>query len=443
MCTINPSASLRINGERPSTTLRTALSERSESNGRRRTIKFHTLGCKVNQYDTQSIRERFLASGFREIAGSQKADFYLINTCTVTSSADQKSRMIIRRCIKENPKAKVIVTGCLIKKDQASLTKIKGIEFLVSKNFFPDGITDFSGHTRAFLKVQDGCNNFCSYCKVPLVRGSSRSKLPEEILRETKSLVNKGFKEIVLTGICLGAYGKDLKLKVDLTGIISRLEKIEGLLRIRLSSIEASDVSTKLINKMRVSQKLCRHLHIPIQSGDDYILKKMNRSYTRKQYLNLIKKIKAKVPKVAITTDVLVGFPGESEDNFKNTVSLVKGIVPLKVHIFPYSKREGTLAANFKPIIEPEIITERVRQFRNIEKECSLKYRRQFLNQNLSLLVESRCKSNPAYWEGYSDNYIKVLVKSKCNLKNKLIFSKVVNVGKNETIVNFAGNYVL
>ncbi|MDD5568361.1 MAG: MiaB/RimO family radical SAM methylthiotransferase, partial [Candidatus Omnitrophica bacterium] len=310
------------------------------------TVKFHTLGCKVNQYDTQSIRERFLGRGFKEARGSRKPDFYLINTCTVTAAADQKSRGIIRRCINENPKAKVIVTGCMVKNDSSELSGIKGVELIISKSFFSDGISDFSSHTRAFLKIQDGCDNFCSYCKVPLVRGRSRSRLLEDIVEEAGILVKKGFKEIVLTGICLGSYGKDLSMEtskgLNLVAVIEELEKIEGLLRIRLSSIEAGDVTDALIDKLAESNKLCRHLHIPIQSGDDQILRKMRRKYSRKFYINLIKKIKARIPQVAITTDCLVGFPGESEKHFKNTLDLVNRIVPLRVHIFPYSAIKGT-----------------------------------------------------------------------------------------------------
>ena len=302
-----------------------------------KTIKFYTLGCKVNQYDTQSIREQFLKNGYQEIDNGKTADTYFINTCTVTAIADRKAKNIIRHCVKENPKARIIVTGCLVEKDALSLSDIKGIDFLISKRFFREGISNFCGHTRAFLKIQDGCNNSCAYCKVPLVRGVSRSRPLLEIIKEAKKLVQNGFQEIVLSGICLGAFGKDLKEAISLVDAIEGLENIEGLLRIRLSSLEAVDVSDRLIQQMAESQKLCWHLHIPIQSGDDEILKKMQRSYKRKDYLELINKIKKHIPQVALTTDVLVGFPGEAEENFQNTLNLIKEILPLKVHIFPYS----------------------------------------------------------------------------------------------------------
>ncbi len=285
-------------------------------------IKFFTLGCKANQYDTQSIRERFLSKGFNDDNNS-KPNYFLINTCTVTSGADQKSRNIIRRCIQANPKAVVIVTGCLVEKDWNSLLDIKGISLIAKKSFFPEGISGFSQHTRAFLKIQDGCDNFCSYCKVALVRGKRRSKSLRQVVREAKKLVICGFQEIVLTGICLGAYGKDFSPRKDLMDVVDALGKIEGLRRIRLSSIEAGDVSAKLIKRLVSSKKLCRHLHIPIQSGDNNILKRMDRKYTREKYQNLIFRIKRSIPEVSITTDCLVGFPGETEGNFNNTVVLV------------------------------------------------------------------------------------------------------------------------
>ncbi len=440
-----------------STVLRTALSERSEPNGRSRTIKFFTLGCKVNQYDTQSIRERFINAGFKEIYDGEMADIYVINTCTVTHRADSGSFNLIRRAKKENSNAKIIVTGCLTELDEDAIKKIGGISLIVKNRdkeriidlLYLDyrtieqknhrtktGISYFKGHTRAFVKIQDGCNNFCSYCKVPKVRGASRSRPLDEILQEARKLVRNGFKEIVLCGICLGAYGKDLQSKRNLVSVIEELERIEGLLRIRLSSIEAGDVSDRLIQKMAQSKKLCRHLHIPIQSGDGEILKKMNRSYTRDGYLNLIKKIKRSIPEIAITTDVLVGFPGEGEDNFKNTVDLIREIMPLRVHIFPYSKRLGTRAAFLKDKTNPLALKERISQLARISIECALAYKKQFLNKDRDVLIES-CKENKGYWDGYTDNYIRVRVKSDKDLKNKLIQVRLKKIHKNFLLAGF------
>jgi len=394
------------------------------------TIKFYTLGCKVNQYDTQSIRERFLEHGFIETGGAAgKADVYLINTCTVTSGADQKSRGIIRRCINENHQARIIVTGCLVKNDSRQLAKIKGVSFIVSKGFFSEGISSFHSHTRAFLKIQDGCDNSCAYCKVPLVRGRSRSRPLAEIVREARRLAKNGFKEIVLTGICLGSYGRDLKPRVNLVEAISALEKIGGILRIRLSSIEAGDVSDELINKLAGSKKLCRHLHIPIQSGDDEILKKMRRRYTRSYYLKLIRKIKQKIPGIGLTTDCLVGFPGETEKNFENTLKLVKRINPLKVHIFPYSRREGTLAGSkLSGEIPALTVKKRIARLKNCAQACAKDYKQDFLGVRLPVLFERESKEAPGYWEGYADNYIKVLLKSRRSLKNTLVLARLRSI---------------
>jgi len=259
----------------------------------------------------------------------------------------------------------------------------------------------------------------------------------DEILREAKFLAGKGFKEFVLTGICLGAYGRDLKDKQDLVSLISALEAVRDIVRIRLSSIEAGDLSDKLINKIAKSKKVCPHLHIPIQSGDDQILKAMNRRYTSSKYLSLIKRIKTLIPKAAITTDVLVGFPGESEENFQNTVNLIRKICPLKVHIFPYSPRKGTKAADLRLSLSPKVMAARIGALKSIEIECAMKYKRQFLNKNLEVLIEGRNKKDPVYWEGYSRNYIEFLVKSGNNLKNQLIFCRPSRMAEGRLISSY------
>jgi len=397
-----------------------------------RTIKFYTLGCKANQYDTQNIREQFARAGFREIGNGRKADICLINTCTVTHRADADSLQFIRRAKRENTKARIIVTGCLTEldsdkikqtdrsalivrnRDKENMLNYLGLRAMSYELRAKKGISGFCNHTRAFLKIQDGCDNFCSYCKVPLVRGRSKSKPVDEVIREARQLVENGFKEIVLTGICLGAHN-------DLIKVISSLEKIELLERIRLSSIEAGDVTDELIKRIARSKKVCPHLHIPIQSGDNQILKKMGRKYSRLDYLKLIRKLKKNVPQVAITTDVLVGFPGESEKNFFNTVDLIKKIAPLRVHIFPYSKREGTAAAGLKGELQPRIVKKRIANLKKAADDCSAAYKNKFLDKTLLVLFESRAKENPLFWEGHSANYIPIRLKSKRNLNNCLI----------------------
>ena len=444
MKTVNPSTSLEDYGERS------------------RTIKFYTLGCKVNQYDTQSIRESFIRAGFKELEDSQPARFYVINTCTVTHKADRDSLNAIRKAKRENPKAEIIVTGCLAESDEGKIKKIAGISLIIKNKDKENilerqtdrGISYFRGHTRAFLKIQDGCNNSCSYCKVPGVRGKSRSKPLNQIIYEANRLVKNGFtpletierqqkdlvsltgfKEIVLCGICLGAYGRDLKPRINLVDVIEELEKIPGLSRIRLSSIEAGDIPDELIAKMSRSKKLCQHLHIPFQSGDDEILKKMNRKITFGGYLNLIRRIKSRIPEIAITTDIMVGFPQETEKNFQNTLKLIRQVLPLKVHIFPYSRREGTAAAvKFKQKLSPEIIKERVGQLKNIAQDCAFRYKKQFLNKDMEVLIEGRRKDNPGFWKGHTCNYMDILVKSNQNLKNQIILTKLKSIFKDSVL---------
>ncbi len=425
-------------------------------------VKFSTLGCKVNQYETQSLREQFLHSGCYEVSSDEPADIYIINSCTVTHRADRDSLRFIRQAKQENPRAKIVLTGCLaqLESDRAKISgfgcmiiKDKSkilpafIQEINKKNTFcgvyadntwngvkksntsVPGITGFKGHTRAFLKVQDGCNNFCSYCKVPLVRGRSKSVPLDQVIHQAEDLAKNGFKEIVLTGICLGDYGRSLHPRSDLASLIDKLEGIPGVYRIRLSSIEAKDISTRLINRMKGSKKLCRHLHIPLQSGDDQILEKMNRHYSRRDFLRLIQRIRSQVPYIAITTDLLVGFPGETEESFQNSVKAVQEIVPLKAHIFPFSLRKGTAAAGFtKDFLPEEVIKNRLMFLKGISDKCALSFRRKFLNKKMLVLIEDRARNNPGFWQGHTDNYLQVMVKSRLNLKNQLIPVKLTEL---------------
>ena len=379
-----------------------------------------------------------MSRGFREEQGLKNPDYFLVNTCTVTSGADQKSRNIIRRCAKANPKAKVIVTGCLAEKDWGQLANIRGIGLVIKKSFFPDGISRFSGHTRAFLKIQDGCANFCTYCKVALVRGSQKSKKLKQVFKEAKALVACGYREIVLTGICLGAYGRDLSPAQGLVDVIDILEGIEGLERIRISSIEAGDVSSRLISRMGKSKKLCRHLHIPIQSGDDNILIRMNRKYTGKKYQELVAGIKRDIPGVSITTDCLVGFPGETEENFENTLNLARKIIPLNIHIFPYSSRPGTKAAEFKDKVDPKLIRQRRVRLEKVAAECRGKFMKSFMGKTALVLIEGASNDDAGLLEGLTDNYLKVKLPFKPGLANMMVRAKLKNISGG----SFTGEYV-
>ena len=417
------------------------------------TIKFYTLGCKVNQYETQAIRENLINNGFKEVDSDNQAHIYIINTCTVTSRAEGKSQGLIRKALNENLEAKVIVTGCCVQ-DNNFISQDKRIiavknelknkisQILNNQSLSNSGgidsylnlsISDFKGHNRAFVKIQDGCENNCSYCKVTLARGELRSRELSEIKKEVKRLVNKGFREIVLTGICLGAYGKDFKNSITLSDIIEEVIDLPGEFRVRLSSIEAGYISDRVIKLLSASSKLCRHLHIPFQSGDNEILKKMNRHYSSKDYLALVQKIRAEIPDIAITTDIMVGFPGEKDENFQNTFSFLKEVSPSRMHIFPFSPREGTLAYNFADRVSHREVKLRMAKLQILAKQKSLEYRQKFLKKEVDVLVETARSKINGYLKGYTDTYIHVLVDGNDSLINKIIKVKIDKVDSDFT----------
>ncbi len=401
-----------------------------------KTFKIYTLGCKVNQYDTQVIREEYQRKGYLEITDNGPADLYIVNTCTVTSSADKKSRYFIHHAHRENPNAEIVVTGCYAQLDAKTLGKIPGVTKVSRIKENLPAISDFQDHTRPFLKIQDGCNNSCTYCKVHIVRGNSRSKSLTKVITESKQLTAKGFKEIVLCGVCLGLYGQDLKPTSDLLQVIKALEKIKGLERIRLSSLEAWDITDELIDHLARSKKLCRHFHIPIQSGDDAVLKKMNRRSSFKLYASLLKTAQKKVPGIGISTDIMVGFPGETDDNFCTTINLLKTVKPMRIHIFPYSQRAGTIAASYQDTVPAKIIVERFNKMKALAKASELAFMKRFLNKTMLVLFEERAKGQPGFWGGHTDNYLKVRVASSQNLKNQLIQVKLSEIHGDYILAN-------
>ncbi len=426
-----------------------------------KTCQFYTFGCKVNQYETQLIREQFLAQGFNET--KQNPDYYIINGCTVTAAADRKCRYLLRSLHKKYPQAKIIVTGCFAK-NNPSIAKQLGISSVISqdeklsfidfpglspkkdensavlagKSKFKNSqqnrlINDFEAHSRAFVKVQDGCDNFCSYCIVPHMRGLPVTKDIEIVKQEVSGLARKGFKEIVLTGINLGMWGcQQGGRSGQLEVLIKQLVSIDALQRLRLSSIELIHVNDLLIEQLVSSEKLCRHLHIPLQSGDNLILKKMNRRYDRDEFLNKIKKIKKQFPDLFFTTDIMVGFPGETEGNFNNTLDFVKNAGFLKVHVFPYSPRPGTLAAAMPNQIDKNVKDIRKKRLTELALETGFRQRENLLNKKVSVLFEEI--SRDGYWMGYTDNYVQVKTKSKRNLKNLILNVVISDVMAEDTI---------
>lgn len=398
-------------------------------------VIFRTLGCKVNQYETQLLKEQFFSAGFETAPGDHSADIYVINTCTVTARSDAESRRLIRNALKENPAAKIIVTGCYAELDKKEIRSISD-KLLVVKNSDknkilkligrplkteqPSAITGFEGRTKAFIKVQDGCDNFCSYCKVPLVRGRSRSREADDVVAEIKKVVSGGYKEVILTGICLGDWGRDIGRK--LSRLLDEIERsVEGEFRIRLSSIEPWYVTPDLIDKIASSDKICKHLHIPMQSGDDEILKDMNRHFRATDFIGLIEKLRSLIPEVAFTTDILVGFPGETEEHFNNTLRVAGLTRPSRSHIFPFSMRNGTKVASSG--IDPvpnQIVRDRIKRLKVLTDRFADEYKAGFLGKSVKVLVETQRDKKTGLLTGFTDTYLKVVFNGNDELRGTL-----------------------
>ncbi len=394
-----------------------------------------TLGCKVNQYDTDSVVTQFLDAGYRVVDFQDVADVYLINTCTVTNLGDRKSRQMVRRAHKRNPNAKVVVMGCLAQTAPEDVAALEGVTLVVGtdgrsrileqvealgqgeQRSLVDDIfqvsefedlpsLDFSGRTRATLKIQDGCDQFCTYCRVPFARGPSRSRAPESVLEQAEQIISLGYKEIVLTGIHLGLYGADLVPPLTLAAIAGKIADIQGLLRLRISSVDPHEVTEELIELAAGHPAVCRHLHIPLQSGSDAVLKRMKRSYTSRQFLDVVDTLRAKVPGIAITTDIMVGFPGETEADFLETLEVARQAEFSKIHVFQYSKRAGTAAARFPGQIPSREKEDRSKRLIHAGEAMSERFHCSFIGQNVDVLVEQLQEGHAV---GHTDNYVKVV----------------------------------
>ena len=407
-------------------------------------IASYTLGCKVNQYDTEAVVEQFKASGYEEVAFDEVADVYIVNTCTVTHLSDRKCRQMLRKTKKLNPNSILVAMGCYA---QASGEKIKEdvpeVDLIIGTNkrseilklveayheqetynyvsnimdveeFEELQISSMGEHTRVYLKIQEGCNNYCTYCIIPYVRGKIRSRKLENVVQEAQRLVEAGFKEIILTGIHVLAYGKDLG-NVTLLDAIKRVHDLEGVERIRLSSIEPVVLTDEFLDAIATLPKLCHHFHLSLQSGSESVLKRMNRKYTAQEYKESVQRLRKVWEDVAITTDIIVGFPGETEEEFQETVEFVQEVGFAQVHLFPYSKREGTVAAKMKDQVESAIKDERMK----VLKQVTLKNQDAFLDAHIGKEVEVLFeKAEAGMAHGYTSNYMKVQVNTMVNLEN-------------------------
>ena len=402
-------------------------------------VAFYTLGCKVNQYETESIKNQLIKKGYEEVSFEDKADIYIVNSCTVTSVADRKTRNMLRRAKKINPNGAVIVTGCYAQTNSKELLEMEDIDYVIGntdKSGIVNFIEDIENRTmeklknhnifldseyaeyefatlremsRAYVKIQDGCNNFCSYCKIPFARGKSRSRQKNNILKEITKLSQEGFKEIILIGINLGAYGEDLENGGNFEDLLKDILKVEGIERVRIGSVYPDKISDEFI-EMFSNPKLMPHLHISLQSCDDTVLKRMRRKYGSSLIEERLTKLRKAVPNMEYTADVIVGFPGESQEMFENSYNLIDKIGFSGLHIFQYSDRENTLASTFEDKIDPKVKKERADELEKLKEIMAERERKKYLDRELKVLVE---EEKDGYLYGYSENYLRVKFKGK------------------------------
>ncbi len=391
-----------------------------------------TLGCKVNLYESEYIRSLLEENGYEIASFDDYCDIYIINTCTVTNQSDAKDRKIIRQAIRRNKDACIVVMGCFIEANQD--LNIPGVDIYIgTKNktqivtylkewfqkremirslyknrnvpFEDMEITRFEGRTRAFVKIQDGCDNFCSYCIIPYVRGKCRSKKKETVIKEIKKLVQNGYQEVVLTGIHTGNYGTDID--TDFASLLKEMVNIEGLHRIRISSIEITELNENVLQVLKDSPKIANHLHIPLQAGSDKILKLMNRKYNKNEFYDKVAEIRKIRPDIALTTDVIVGFPEETEEDFIETMNFCKEINCAKIHVFPYSKRNGTKAASMENQVDEKIKKDRAKRLGELSNQLEDAYYQKFIGKKLEVLIETNQDGKSV---GHTSNYLKVEV---------------------------------
>lgn len=424
-------------------------------------VAFHTLGCKVNHYETEAIWQLFKEAGYERTDFESVSDVYVINTCTVTNTGDKKSRQVIRRAIRKNPDAVICVTGCYAQTSPAEIMAIPGVDIVVGTqdrmkmleyieqykqerqpingvgNIMKNRVYEeldvpaFTDRTRASLKIQEGCNNFCTFCIIPWARGLMRSRDPQEVIRQAQQLVDAGYKEIVLTGIHTGGYGEDMK-DYNLAMLLTDLEaQVKGLKRLRISSIEASQITDEVIEVMDKSKVVVRHLHIPLQSGSNTVLKRMRRKYTMEFFAERLERLKEALPGLAVTSDVIVGFPGETEEEFMETYNFIKEHKFSELHVFPYSKRTGTPAARMDEQIDEEVKNERVHRLIALSDQLAKEYASQYEGEVLEVIPEESFKesSDSNLFVGYTDNYLKMVFPATEEMVGQIVKVKISKAG--------------
>lgn len=422
------------------------------------TVAFQTLGCKVNHYETEAVWQLFKDAGYGRVDFADHADVYVVNTCTVTNTGDKKSRQVIRRAIRQNPDSVICVTGCYAQTSPAEIMAIPGIDVVVgtqdrhkmigyieqfreermpinavgnimkAKIYEELDVPAFTDRTRASLKIQEGCNNFCTFCIIPWARGLMRSRQPEDVLKQAQQLVDAGYKEIVLTGIHTGGYGEDLK-DYNLAKLLKALESVTGLERLRISSIEASQITDEVLDVLKESPIVVRHLHVPIQSASDTVLRRMRRKYTMSEFGERITRLKEVLPDCAITSDVIVGFPGETEDEFMETFNFINDHKFSELHVFPYSKRTGTPAAMMDDQVEEHIKEQRVARLIALSDQLAKEYASKYEGELLEIIPEEFSEEAGGRLVGYTDNYLRVAIEGDESLIGQLVRVKIIKAG--------------
>lgn len=418
-------------------------------------VAFYTLGCKVNQYETNGMIQAFLEKGYKIVDFTEKSDIYIINTCTVTSISDKKSRQMIRRTKQLNPEAIVVAVGCYAQVAKDKLEEIKDIDLILGisekteiikyveeeikernpktyisdvmhqKQFVDFGSVNYTDKNRVAIKVQDGCNQFCTYCIIPYARGRIRSRKIENVKKEVEDLAQKGIKEIVITGIHVASYGKDLEENIGLIDLLEEINKIDGIERIRLSSLEPTLITEEFVKRLSKLAKICDHFHLSLQSGCNETLKRMNRHYTTEDFKKATELLRKTYPNVALTTDIIVGFPGETEEEFNITYDFLKEINFYKMHVFKYSPRHGTKAEKMPNQIDGNIKEERSKKLIELSDKNEINQNKRYINKNLDVLIE---EFEERYYKGHTTNYIMVKIQENTNnLQNKIVTVKIID----------------
>lgn len=408
-----------------------------------KTVAFCTLGCKVNQYETNAMMQKMIEAGYEVVDFETKADIYIINTCTVTNMADKKSRQMLRRVKEINPEAILVAVGCYAQVAKEKLEQIPEIDLILginekndivkyveqaSKNiyvsdvlhqteFLDFGDVTYTEKTRAVIKVQDGCNQFCSYCIIPYARGRIRSRKPESVIKEITDVAKEGIKEVVITGIHIASYGKDFNTEYRLIDLLEEIQKVDGIQRIRLGSLEPTLITEEFVTRLKKLSKICDHFHLSLQSGCNETLKRMNRKYTTDQFRHVVELLRNAYPEVHLTTDVIVGFPGETEEEFNKTYEFLKEIKFYKMHVFKYSPRSGTVAAKMPNQIDGNIKEERSNKLIELSDENEKEYNQKYIGKEVEVLLEER---EGEYLKGHTTNYMVVKMKTNENLENTI-----------------------